>query len=120
MELLFLLLEQRGRLVDRNQIAARLWRDVSFLDTERSINTAVRKLRKALGDHPQRPQFLETVVGKGYRFILPSLPVQEAGQYSVETGPRGGGEDVGDGNTDEIRLGTFLGRNRRANAYLDL
>ena len=45
-----------------------------FLDTERSINTAVRKLRKALEDDPHHPQFIETVVGKGYRFIAPLIP----------------------------------------------
>jgi DNA-binding winged helix-turn-helix (wHTH) protein len=105
MELLFLLLEQRGKLVDRTQIATRLWRDVSFLDTERSINTAVRKLRKALGDHPKHPQFLETVVGKGYRFILPLLPAREDAAYLVESGLFG--VHGNNGNTNEIRLEHF-------------
>ena len=74
LELLFLLLENSGRLVSRAQIIARIWGDDVFLDTERSINTAVRKLRKALGDDPHHPQFIETVVGKGYRFIAPLIP----------------------------------------------
>lgn len=65
LELLFLLLEHRGKLVNREEIVARLWCDDSFLDTECSINTAVRKIRKALGDDPRHPRFLETVVGKG-------------------------------------------------------
>lgn len=51
----------------------RLWRDVSFMDTERSINTAIRKIRKALGDDPHHPRFIETVVGKGYRFVAPLI-----------------------------------------------
>ena len=68
---MFLLLENRGRVVDRDQIVARLWRDDSFLDTERSINTAIRKVRRALADNPHRPRYIETVIGKGYRFIAP-------------------------------------------------
>ena len=69
LELLFLLLENRGRLVHRAQIVAKLWGDSDFLDTERSINTAIRKIRRALEDDPHRPKFIETVVGQGYRFI---------------------------------------------------
>ena len=105
MELLFLLLEQQGKLVDRNQIATRLWRDTSFMDTERSINTAVRKLRKALGEVPQQPRFLETVVGKGYRFTLPPLPVEER-THSVGTSLPGSAGEYS--NTSEIRLHGFL------------
>lgn len=81
LELLFLLLEHSGRLVSREQIVAKLWRDHSFLDTERSINTAVRKVRKALQDDPHQPQFIETVVGKGYRFIA-SLTQQAELQHA--------------------------------------
>jgi DNA-binding winged helix-turn-helix (wHTH) protein len=71
LELLFLLLENRGKLVARAQIVARLWGDDVFLDTERSINTAIRKIRKALDDDPRHPRFIETVIGRGYRFIAP-------------------------------------------------
>ena len=74
LELLFLLLEHSGKLVPREHIVARLWPDSSFLDTERSINTAVRKVRKALGDDPRHPQFIETVIGKGYRLVAPLIP----------------------------------------------
>src|SRR6186713_191005 len=69
MELLILLAERRGQLVTRAEILERLWgRDVS-LSTDAAINTAVRKVRRALGDDPDAPRFLETVVGKGYRFV---------------------------------------------------
>jgi len=74
------LLECDGRLVSREKIAVRLWGDDSLLDTERSINTAIRKIRMALGDDPRCPRFIGTVVGKGYRFIAQLLsdnPVQE-------------------------------------------
>ena len=69
MELLILLAARKGHLVTRSEIAERLWdRDV-FVDTEHGINTAVRKLRQALRDDPERPRFVQTVTGKGYRFI---------------------------------------------------
>jgi TolB-like protein/DNA-binding winged helix-turn-helix (wHTH) protein len=69
MELLILLSERRGQLVTRAEIVERLWgRDVS-VSADAAINTAVRKVRRALGDDPDAPHFLETVVGKGYRFV---------------------------------------------------
>lgn len=69
LELLFLLLEQQGKLVTREQIVDRLWGSNLILDTERSINTAIRKIRRALHDRPRHARFIETVVGKGYRFV---------------------------------------------------
>ena len=71
MELLILLVERRGELVSREEIAARLWGKGVFLDVDRSINTAVNKVRFALRDDPEKPRFVETVVGKGYRFAAP-------------------------------------------------
>ena len=71
MELLILLAARREQLVLRQEIVSRLWGSDLFVDTERSINNIVRKIRTALGDHPTHPRFVETVVGKGYRFIGP-------------------------------------------------
>jgi TolB-like protein/DNA-binding winged helix-turn-helix (wHTH) protein len=82
MELLILLADRRGQLVTRDDIAARLWADGVFVDVDRSINSIVRKLRQALKDDPDRPEFLETVVGKGYRFVGPLEII------SPRTGPR--------------------------------
>lgn len=69
MELLILLVQRRGELVSRQEIAGHLWAKDIFVDVDHSINTAVRKLRVVLRDDPERPRFVETVVGKGYRFI---------------------------------------------------
>jgi TolB-like protein/DNA-binding winged helix-turn-helix (wHTH) protein/Tfp pilus assembly protein PilF len=69
MELLILLVEGRGTLVTRETIIERLWGKDVFLETERGINTAINKLRAILRDDPRQPQFLQTVIGKGYRFI---------------------------------------------------
>lgn len=69
MELLRLFIEHRGRLVTRDEIIERIWGKDVFLDTDNSINAAIRKIRQALKDDPVRPRFLQTVVGKGYRFV---------------------------------------------------
>ena len=69
MELLILLAQNRGELVTREQIVAKLWDEDTFLDTERSINGAIRKIRIVLHEDADNPRFIETVVGKGYRFI---------------------------------------------------
>jgi len=69
MELLVFLAERRGQLVTREEISAKLWPDGVFVDTERGINNAIRKIRMALHDSPDEPTQLQTVVGKGYRFV---------------------------------------------------
>jgi len=71
MDLLLLLLERGGELVPRTLIVERLWgRDV-FIEVETSLNTAVSKVRHALRDAANSPRYVETVPGRGYRFIAP-------------------------------------------------
>jgi TolB-like protein/DNA-binding winged helix-turn-helix (wHTH) protein/Tfp pilus assembly protein PilF len=69
MELLLLLAEKDGSVVTRQEIVERLWGKDVFVDTEHGINTAIRKIRQALRDDPDQPRFIETVTGKGYRFV---------------------------------------------------
>src|ERR1017187_5693967 len=71
MELLLLLVERRGNLVARDEIAARLWDQDVFHDIDNGVHTAIRKVRQALNDSPGRPVFVQTVSGKGYRFVAP-------------------------------------------------
>ncbi|MEP7310689.1 MAG: tetratricopeptide repeat protein [Acidobacteriota bacterium] len=71
MELLMLLLERRQQLVARAEIVERLWGKDVFVDVERGVNTVVRKIRLALRDSRDVPMYVETVSGKGYRFIAP-------------------------------------------------
>jgi class 3 adenylate cyclase/tetratricopeptide (TPR) repeat protein len=69
LELLLLLVERRGQLVLRQEIAERIWgRDV-VLDIDNALNTAIRKVRRALRDDPAQARYVETVPAKGYRFI---------------------------------------------------
>ena len=83
MELLILLATHRGDLVTRTEIAQRLWEREVFVDTEHGINTAVRKMRQILRDDPERPRFVRTVTGKGYRFIADVvLPLNGNGAHA--------------------------------------
>ena len=69
MEVLFLLVEGRGNLVAREKIVAKLWGNDVFLDTDNAVNTAIRKIRMVLRDDPEKPRFVQSITGKGYRFI---------------------------------------------------
>jgi len=71
MDLMILLVRRRGELVSRADIIDKLWGKDVFVDVETGVHTAARKIRQALGDSTDAPMFLETVPGKGYRFIAP-------------------------------------------------
>jgi len=75
MDLLILLVANRQRLVTRAEIVDALWGKDVFVDVETGVHTAIRKIRLALHDSPESPTFVETVSGKGYRFVA---PVEEA------------------------------------------
>jgi class 3 adenylate cyclase/DNA-binding winged helix-turn-helix (wHTH) protein len=68
LDLLFLLVEKRGQLTTREEILDRIWGKSVFLDADNAINSAVRKIRRALSDDPETPRFVVTVPTKGYRF----------------------------------------------------
>ncbi len=76
LELLVLLVTKHGQVVNREEIAGRLWEQEVFVDIELGINTAVRKIRQTLGDSPDRPQFVQTISGSGYRFIATVTAVE--------------------------------------------
>jgi len=69
LQLLMFLVEKQGQLVTREQIADALWGKDVFVDVEQGINTAIRKIRMVLDDNSGQPQYLQTVVGRGYRFV---------------------------------------------------
>jgi eukaryotic-like serine/threonine-protein kinase len=71
MELLILLVEGRGRLITREEITRHLWIEPDAIDVIQGLNSAVKRVRDVLNDDPAKPRFIETVVGKGYRFIPP-------------------------------------------------
>src|ERR1700753_411292 len=69
MALLILLVRKQGNLVTRDEIVSGVWGNGVHIDVDAGINTAIRKIRHALGDNPAAPRYLETVVGKGYRLV---------------------------------------------------
>ena len=81
---LALLLERPGEIVTREELQQKLWSADTFVDFEHSLNTAIKKLRQALGDDDKKPRFIETLPKRGYRFICavqqtakPSTPARE-------------------------------------------
>jgi cholera toxin transcriptional activator len=70
-QVLAMLLERPGEVLTREQLRQRLWPADTFVDFDHSLNTAINKLRDALGDSAANPRFIETLAKRGYRFIAP-------------------------------------------------
>ena len=77
MQILCALVERPGRIVTREELKGRLWPDDTFVDFESGLNTAMNRLRIALGDSAEQPRYIETEARNGYRFIAPTRPNQE-------------------------------------------
>lgn len=83
MDLLILLLEKNGDLITREEIVERIWGKNVFTDSDAGINTAIRKIRQTLNDDPENPRFVQTAVGRGYRFLAPVTSVTPVEQSPV-------------------------------------
>lgn len=83
LQLLMFLVENPRQLITREQIADKLWGKDVFVDVEQGINTAIRKVRMALDDDSAQPQYLQTVVGRGYRFVA---DIRDGGEASPPAG----------------------------------
>lgn len=70
-QVLVLLMDRAGELVTREEISQKLWPDGTFVDYEHGVNSAVNRIREALGDTASNPRFIETLARRGYRFIAP-------------------------------------------------
>lgn len=86
LQLLFLLLQRPGELLTREEISRELWPDGTFVDYEHGVNSAVNRIREALGDKASSPLFIETLARRGYRFVAPVERIA----------PEGDGRNVGD------------------------
>jgi cholera toxin transcriptional activator len=82
LQLLFLLLERPGELLTREEICKELWPDGTFVDYEHGVNSAMNRIREALGDKASHPRFIETLARRGYRFVAPveriALPEEDS------------------------------------------
>jgi DNA-binding winged helix-turn-helix (wHTH) protein len=85
-QVLALLLERAGEVVTREELQQKLWTADTFVDFDHSLNTAINKVREALGDSASSPRYVETVARRGYRFIAPlQSPVQTDVVESAQT-----------------------------------
>lgn len=87
LQVLLMLLSRPGELVTRTEIQQTLWPDGTFVDFDHGLNTAINKIREALGDSAASPQFVETLAKRGYRFIAPVEVQAGAGIGSTPTLP---------------------------------
>jgi len=71
LQVLLMLLERPGKILTREEICRELWPDGTFVDYEHGVNSAVNRLREALGDKAGNPRFIETLARRGYRFLAP-------------------------------------------------
>src|SRR5579864_7822120 len=89
-QILAMLLERPGDLVTREDLRTKLWPADTFVDFDHSLNTAVNKIREALGDSASNPRFVQTVARRGYRFIAPvqanEKPLAEASNSPITPG----------------------------------
>src|SRR5580692_8419698 len=78
MQVLTALLERPREVVTREELRERIWPADTFVDFEHSLNTAIKKMRQALGDSASRPKFVETLPRRGYRFLKDVEATDEA------------------------------------------
>ncbi len=96
--ILSVLLEKPGEVVTREEMRQKLWSSDTFVDFEHSLNTAIKKLRTALGDSSENSRYIETIPRVGYRFIA---PLEEIAANGNSVGTRPSNEDSGITSTEK-------------------
>ena len=86
-QMLLMLLARPGELLTREEISRALWPDGTFVDYEHGVNSAVNRIREALGDRAGNPRFVETLARRGYRFIAPVERIGTAPEVIPELQP---------------------------------
>jgi cholera toxin transcriptional activator len=89
-QVLAILLDRAGAVVTREELQRQLWPSDTFVDFDHSLNTAINKVREALGDSASNPRFVETLARRGYRFIAPVLndpPLAQAAPAPLKVEP---------------------------------
>ena len=87
LRLLLVLLENRGRVVSREELRRRLWGNGTFVDFDNNLRVAAAKLREALGEKVKEPRYFETIPGYGYRFLAEVETVSEAPPVAILSTP---------------------------------
>lgn len=131
LQVLLLLLDHPGELVSRAEIHQRLWPDGTFVDFDHGLNTAINKIREALGDSASSPRFVETLARRGYRFVAPvevlsagsaapqppafasALPVESDNPTHGAAVQAQAESPAGDGSVEAVATATAPGKPRR-------
>lgn len=102
-QVLLALLARPGDTVSREELRQRLWSNATTVDFEAGLNTALSRLRDALGDQPESPRFIETVPKRGYRFIGTLANQTSVAVMPLENASAGGEQDfLAEGFADEV------------------
>ncbi len=111
---LVVLLNHAGEVVTRDQLRAELWGAETFVDAEAGLNTAIAKLREALGDNAESPRFIQTLPKRGYRFagasIVGQVGTSQVGQAGTSRVGQAGASIVGQAETSLVgQAGASIG-----------
>ena len=101
-QVLLMLLEKPAEVVTRDEMRRQLWGNDTFVDFDHALNTAVNKIREALDDSASSPRYVETVAGKGYRFIAPLRPAALTAETVASPDPLTTQPRVADDSTGTI------------------
>jgi cholera toxin transcriptional activator len=97
-QVLLMLVERPGQLLTREEISSELWPDGTFVDYEHGVNSAINRIREALGDTAANPRFVETLARRGYRFVAPVEPI------GLSENPPPPSQQTADSPEPEVRL----------------
>ena len=105
-QVLVMLLQRPGELLSREEISRELWPDGTFVDYEHGVNSAVNRIREALGDTAGNPRFIETLARRGYRFVAPVERIisnEDSSATAAESKPSDSSEQTSAGQPSQPR-----------------
>ena len=104
-QVLVMLLQRPGELLSREEISRELWPDGTFVDYEHGVNSAVNRIREALGDTAGNPRFIETLARRGYRFVAPveRISNEDSSATAAESKPSDSSEQTSAGQPSQPR-----------------
>jgi DNA-binding winged helix-turn-helix (wHTH) protein/tetratricopeptide (TPR) repeat protein len=85
--MLLVLLEKPGEVISKSELTKRLWGEEHFVQTNSGLYVVVARLREVLDDDPVCPRFVETVSGRGYRFVVPVIPIKASSELALTVDP---------------------------------
>ncbi|HEY2471215.1 MAG TPA: winged helix-turn-helix domain-containing protein [Terracidiphilus sp.] len=104
-QVLLMLLDRPGEVLTREEISRALWSDGTFVDYEHGVNSAVNRIREALGDAANSPRYVETLARRGYRFLAPVQKIQTTEEAEAsESAPAGSVSEQPEPSTTKVSI----------------